>query len=80
MNKALTKAKELIASGERNANKVINLIQGIIGSEPLAKTDYIQVVDSLSIEPVENINKPVLVAIAVFIGETSLLDNYTFEF
>ena len=80
LNKSLVKAKELIALGERNADKVIKTIEEIIALEPLAKIDYIQIVDSLSIEPVEVLEKSVLVAIAVFIGKTRLIDNFTFEF
>ena len=80
LNKSLTNAKELMLSGERNANNVIKLIQDTLDTEPLAKADYIQVVDSLSIEPVENMERSVLVAIAVYIGKTRLIDNFTFEF
>ena len=80
LNKSLTNAKELMLSGERNANNVIKLIQDTLDTEPLAKVDYIQVVDSLSIEPVENMERSVLVAIAVYIGKTRLIDNFTFEF
>jgi len=41
--------------------------------------DYIEVVDSLSMKKVERIEKSVLVAIAVFIGKTRLIDNFTYE-
>ena len=80
LNKSLTNAKELMLSGERNANNVIKIIQDTLDTEPLAKADYIQVVDSLSIELVENMERSVLVAIAVYIGKTRLIDNFTFEF
>ena len=79
LNKSLKKAEKLISSGERSASKIINLIQSTIDTEPLAKVDYIQVVDSLSIEPVEILERSVLVAIAVYIGKTRLIDNFTFE-
>ena len=41
--------------------------------------DYVEIVDSSSLEKVEEINKSVLVAIAVFIGKTRLIDNFTYE-
>lgn len=79
LNKALTVAKEKIQSGERNSKVIIKLIEEILNSEKLARVDYIEVVDSLSMEGVERIEKSVLVAIAVFIGKTRLIDNFTYE-
>ena len=79
LNKALTLAKEKIQSGERNSKVIIKLIEEILNSEKLARVDYIEVVDSLSMEGVERIEKSVLVAIALFIGKTRLIDNFTYE-
>ncbi len=79
LNKSLTLAKEKIQSGERNSEVIIKLIEEILNSEKLARVDYIEVVDSLSMEGVERIEKSVLVAIAVFIGKTRLIDNFTYE-
>ncbi|BDP99141.1 hypothetical protein EfmGK961_29570 (plasmid) [Enterococcus faecium] len=45
----------------------------------MAKIDYVEVVDSLSLQRVNYINRDDLVAIAVFIGKTRLIDNFTFE-
>ena len=79
LNKSLTLAKEKIQAGERDSAVIIKLIEEIINSEKLARVDYIEVVDSLSMEKVERIEKAVLVAIAVFIGKTRLIDNFTYE-
>lgn len=79
LNKALTLAKNKIANGERVASNIVNSIIETISTEPLARIDYVQVVDSLSIEPVITLDKSVLVAIAVFIGKTRLIDNFTYE-
>ena len=79
LNKSLTLAKEKIQAGERDSEVIIKLIQEVINSEKLARIDYIEVVDSLSMEKVERIEKAVLVAIAVFIGKTRLIDNFTYE-
>ena len=79
LNKSLTVAKEKIKAGERNSAAIVKLIEETINSEKLAKIDYIEVVDSLSMEKVERIEKAVLVAIAVFIGKTRLIDNFTYE-
>lgn len=79
LNKALTQAKQAINNGERNSDKIIKIISDKIAKEELAKIDYIEVVDLFSMKEVKNIEKSVLVAIAVFIGKTRLIDNFTFE-
>jgi pantoate--beta-alanine ligase len=79
LNKALTEAKSKITNGERVASNIINSITETISTEPLAKIDYVQVVDCFSMEPVSTLDKSVLVAIAVFIGKTRLIDNFTYE-
>ena len=55
------------------------VIENNIKSEKLAKIDYIEIVDSNSLEEVKEISKSILVAIAVFIGKTRLIDNFTYE-
>lgn len=79
LSRSLKMAKEKLADGERSADKVIELIKEEIESEPLAKIDYIEIVDSLELQPVDTINGSVLVAIAVYIGKTRLIDNFTFK-
>lgn len=78
LNKSLSKAKTLIENGEKSSEVIINQIKEIINSEPLARIDYVEVVDSLSMEKVKYIEKSVLVAMAVYIGETRLIDNFIY--
>ena len=79
LSKALNIAREKIKDGERTSSNIISTIKEIIESEKLARIDYIEVVDSFSMESVDKIEKSVLVAIAVFIGKTRLIDNFTYE-
>ncbi|SPZ51140.1 Pantothenate synthetase [Sarcina ventriculi] len=79
LSQSLNLAKDAINSGERNSSVVIDIISNSIKKEPLAKIDYIEVVDSLSMKPVKTIEKSVLVSIAVYIGKTRLIDNFTFN-
>lgn len=79
LSKSLKLAKEALESGEKNTKIIRDIIVNNINREPLAKMDYVQVVDSLSLEEVEQINESVLIAIAVYIGKTRLIDNFTFE-
>ena len=51
----------------------------MIETEPLAKIDYVELVDWNTLEPVEKIEGPVLNAIAVYIGKTRLIDNHIYE-
>lgn len=76
LNKALSEGKKLIESGERDAVKIKDTVTGIINSEPMARIDYVEAVNWDSLEPVTDINGPVLVAVAVFIGKTRLIDNF----
>ena len=79
LSKSLELAKELLKNGERNANKLKEIIKEEISKEPLAKIDYVEIVDSDSLENVEAIEKNVLIPIAVYIGKTRLIDNFTYE-
>lgn len=77
LSKSLMTAKELITNGERNAALLKASIKGILESEPLARIDYIEVVDSLTLKSVDKLQGSVLIALAVFIGKTRLIDNMT---
>ncbi|MCY6369245.1 pantoate--beta-alanine ligase [Clostridium ganghwense] len=79
LNKSLKKAKEILTKGETYSDKIRKTIEEEITKVPSAKIDYIEIVDSLSLSPVEKIEKSVLIAIAVYIGKTRLIDNFTFE-
>lgn len=79
LSKSLKVAKDQIENGENDSNKVIEIIKNYIISEPLAKIDYVEVVDLMSMEKVNLIEKSSLVAIAVVIGKTRLIDNFIIE-
>lgn len=51
----------------------------LIEKEPLARIDYVKAVDAVSVEPVSKMQPPVLVAMAVYIGKTRLIDNFIYE-
>ena len=79
LNKSLSIGREALINGQRDSKKVIEIIENSINSEKLASIDYVQIVDSLSLEAVDSIKKSVLIAIAVCIGKTRLIDNFTYE-
>lgn len=79
LNQSLTEGKALMDAGETDAGKIRQAIVEKLESEPLAKIDYVEVVDWNTLEPVENAEEPVLVAIAAYIGKTRLIDNFIRE-
>ncbi|MBS5711364.1 MAG: pantoate--beta-alanine ligase [Veillonella sp.] len=76
--KAIQMGKQTIKHGA-SADSIINTMTEIINTVPLAKIDYVSVVDANTMQPVHEITSPVLVAIAVYIGSTRLIDNFSFD-
>jgi len=79
LNKSLKLAKKAISSGERSSQKIFEIITDKIETETLAKIDYIELVDSTTLAPVDTLVSSTLIAIAVYIGKTRLIDNFTVE-
>ena len=79
LSRAVRLGQELIQNGERNADVIVEKMKQLIEEEPLAKIDYVQAVDAISIQPVAEIKGTVLVAMAVYIGKTRLIDNFIYE-
>ncbi|AJD31597.1 pantoate--beta-alanine ligase [Clostridium sporogenes] len=78
LNKSLKEALNALNHGERNLNNIKKIIVNMINKEPLTKIDYVNIVDSANLQPVEEIQSSILIAIAVYIGKTRLIDNFTF--
>ena len=76
LSRSLKVGKKLIEDGEKDAKKVIAAITKEIEKEKLAKIDYVEIVDMNMLQPVTEINGPILTAIAVYIGKTRLIDNF----
>ena len=74
LSKTVALGKEL-AKTEKNANKVVEAMKKNIETEPLAKIDYVEAVDALSMAPVEKLEGTCMLAMAVYIGKTRLIDN-----
>ena len=58
---------------------IIDTMTDTIQTEPLAKIDYISVVDAKTMQPVQEVTAPVLVAMAIYIGPTRLIDNFSYD-
>lgn len=79
LSKAVKLGQDLANAGEKSADKIISKMKALIEKEPLAKIDYVKAVDAVSIVPVTEMKPPVLVAMAVYIGKTRLIDNFIYE-
>lgn len=75
LSKAINVGKTL-ANTETNADKIKSEMRKIIEAEPLAKIDYIEIVDNDTMQPVSKMKENTLAAMAVFIGKTRLIDNF----
>ena len=71
--------QKMVAEGETDANKIVAAMTEHIQAQPLAKIDYVSAVDGVTMDPVDRIAGTVLVAMAVYIGKTRLIDNFIVE-
>lgn len=79
LSQAVKLGQSMAESGEKNADRIVEAMKAHIEKEPLARIDYVQAVDADSIEPISEIRGNVLVAMAVYIGKTRLIDNFIFR-
>jgi len=76
----LHKALRLAATvGKKSASEVIDLVRKVIGEAPLARIDYVELVDAETLKPVEMVGPNSLLTLAVFFGKTRLIDNSRLE-
>ncbi len=80
LHKALTVGEEMVRGGEKDAEAVKKAVRDIIEAEPIARVDYVEIVDWNELQKVEKIDGPILMAVAVYIGEkVRLIDNFIVE-
>lgn len=79
LSRAVREGQRLMKEGERDAKTILGAMRAIIEAEPLARIDYVEMVSWDGIKPVDVADSSVLVAMAVYIGKTRLIDNFIFE-
>lgn len=77
LSQSILLGKKLVEQGERNGLALTNALKANIETEPLARVDYVEVVDGITMQPIEHLQGKILVAMAVFIGKTRLIDNFS---
>lgn len=75
LHRSLMQVEELFKNGEDASGKLIDAGKQIFQQEPSVRLDYLQIVDPNTLEPVPQVQKPALVAVAAFLGSTRLIDN-----
>ena len=77
LHRALEKAQVLYGGGERDAETIIRAIEEVVATEPLVRVDYISIVNTKDLEPVQTLSddQAILIALAAFVGKTRLIDN-----
>lgn len=76
LSKTIAVGRELVKNGEKDAKKIVSQMIKNIETEPLARIDYVKIVDALTMQQIDNLDRPALCAMAVYIGKTRLIDNF----
>ncbi len=75
LNQSLRAAEQMIQDGEQDAAVIKTMIMEKIAKKTHTRIDYISIVDAHTLESTSRINKPILIALAVFVGKIRLIDN-----
>ena len=79
LSQSLYEARDAILSGERTANKIIQGIIDKISTVDYAIIDYVEIVDALTLNKIDELKGDILIAIAVKVGKPRLIDNLRLE-
>ena len=79
LSQAINIGMDMVRNGETECSKITDAMKEHINAEPLAKIDYVKIVDLATMQQIPVIDRPALCAIAVYIGSTRLIDNFFSE-
>lgn len=79
LSRSINLGRKMVEDGETNTAVIIKAMKDLINEEPMARIDYVKAVDGLTISQIDKVQKPMLVAIAVYIGTTRLIDNFIWD-
>lgn len=79
LSQSLMEARSIIDEGQRDPDKVIEAVRGLINREPLARIDYVDILSVPGLEGLNALEGRFLIALAVFFGKTRLIDNIIVE-
>jgi pantoate--beta-alanine ligase len=73
--RALESAATAVATGETRSSYVVAAAKQVIAAEPLARLEYAELCDPATLERVDEVTGPTLLALAVWVGDVRLIDN-----
>lgn len=79
LSRSVKLGEEMVRQGETDSETIVAAMIAEIESEPLARIDYVKIVDIETMQQVKQIKGGILAAIAVYIGKTRLIDNFIYE-
>jgi len=77
LSRGLAAGRALLAAGEISAEAVKGEMKALINEDPLVRLDYLEIVDAATMAPVAAIDRPILAALAAFVGRARLIDNFS---
>jgi len=75
LSRALAAARESFTTGERKAAALVAAAREVFEAVPQVRIDYVELVDAESLEPLDRLERPAVLAVAAFLGKTRLIDN-----
>jgi pantoate--beta-alanine ligase len=75
LSRALRAVEAQVGKGELGTNQLVNVAKRVFGEEPEVRVDYIAVVDNDTLDPIDDVRKGALIAVAAYVGSTRLIDN-----
>ena len=75
LSRSLERTRKAFADGERNSAKLAAAGRQMFATEPTVRLDYFEIVDPVTLEPIDRVDHSALVAVAAFVGTTRLIDN-----
>ncbi len=76
--KSLKLAQKLYDSGERKSSRILSEVTGLIKSAPYTEIDYVKICDATTLMDIDEIATQAVIALAVKVGTTRLIDNHVF--
>jgi len=79
LHDSLLLAKRMIKKGEKSSKKIVNAMRNRIKTKRSTRIEYIEIVDSKTLKPIKGIKGELLIALAVYVGRTRLIDNISLK-
>jgi pantoate--beta-alanine ligase len=77
--RSLDATRRAIESGERNTTRLLEITRAVLASEQAVAIDYVEIVDTETLEPVRTLRRACYILIAAVVGGTRLIDNALVE-